>query len=147
MILTIILAGITVMILLISYITYRMTFYVSTNRYDDAYELPTGEQYKKVREKTISHIKAMEELEYEEVSITSYDGKRLYGRYYHVQDQAPLQIQMHGYHGNALRDFCGGHKLAREAGQNTLVIDQRCHGKSEGHTITFGIKERYDCLS
>ena len=32
-------------------------------------------------------------------------------------------------------------------GQNTLVVDQRSHGKSEGHTITFGIKERFDCLS
>lgn len=139
--------GVVIMIVLISYIAYRMAFYVSTNRYEDAYDLPKGEQYESVREKTISLIKAMENLKYEEIYITSYDGKKLYGRYYHVQDNAPLQIQLHGYHGNALRDFCGGNKLAREAGQNTLVIDQRCHGKSEGHTITFGIKERYDCLS
>jgi fermentation-respiration switch protein FrsA (DUF1100 family) len=63
-----------------------------------------------------------------------------------VRDGAPLQIQMHGYRGHALRDFCGGNKLAREAGLNTLVVDQRAHGKSEGHTISFGINERWDCL-
>ena len=27
------------------------------------------------------------------------------------------------------------------------MVDQRSHGKSEGNTITFGIKERRDCLS
>ena len=27
------------------------------------------------------------------------------------------------------------------------MVDERGHGKSGGHTITFGIKERYDCLS
>ena len=32
-------------------------------------------------------------------------------------------------------------------GFNTLVVDQRAHGDSEGRTITFGIKERKDCLS
>ena len=68
-------------------------------------------------------------------------------RYYHVRDGAPLQIQFHGYRGAALRDFCGGNKLARESGQNTLVVDQRAHGKSGGNTITFGIRERLDCLS
>ena len=41
---------------------------------------------------------------------------------------------------------CGAHKLARENGINTLLIDMRAHGKSEGHTLTFGIKERYDIL-
>jgi pimeloyl-ACP methyl ester carboxylesterase len=29
---------------------------------------------------------------------------------------------------------------------NTLVVDQRAGGKSEGTTICFGIKEKYDCL-
>ena len=37
--------------------------------------------------------------------------------------------------------------MARESGQNTLVVDQRAHGRSGGTTITFGIRERLDCLS
>jgi len=31
-------------------------------------------------------------------------------------------------------------------GFNALVVDQRAHGNSSGHSITFGIKERLDCL-
>lgn len=92
-------------------------------------------------------IKEMNELTFESVFITSFDGVKLYARYYHVRDGALLQIQFHGYRGSALRDFCGGHKLARESGHNILAVDQRAHGKSGGNTITFGINERYDCLS
>ena len=33
-----------------------------------------------------------------------------------------------------------------KAGQNVLMVEQRAHCESEGSTITFGIKERYDCL-
>ena len=75
------------------------------------------------------------------------DWKRLFGRYYHFKDGAPLQIQFHGYRGSAYRDFCGGSKLAREGGFNILLVDQRAHGKSEGVTITFGVNERLDCKS
>ena len=86
------------------------------------------------------------DIPYESVSISARDGTRLFARYFHVRDGAPLQIQFHGYRGTALRDFCGGNKLARESGQNTLVVDQRAHGRSGGRTITFGIRERMDCL-
>ena len=82
----------------------------------------------------------------EEVSIMSDDGLKLYGRYYHVNDHAPVEIMCHGYKGNAIRDFCGNYRIAKEAGRNVLLIDERCHRKSEGHTITFGIKERKDVL-
>ena len=34
-----------------------------------------------------------------------------------------------------------------DAGLNVLVIDARCHGKSEGKWITFGVKEKRDCIS
>ena len=59
----------------------------------------------------------------------------------------PLEIQCHGYKGNAIRDFSGSWKIANEAGRNILLIDERCHGNSEGHTITFGILERTDVLN
>ena len=37
--------------------------------------------------------------------------------------------------------------LSLENGHNVLLIDQRAHGDSEGHTISFGILERFDILS
>ena len=54
---------------------------------------------------------------------------------------------MHGYKGHYIRDFCGGNKMVRDMGHNSLVIEQRAHAESGGRTITFGIKERRDCLS
>ena len=125
---------------------YRFTYCNPLPHVSDPYALPKGEAYERHRDRSLALIRQMDELPFEPVTILSEDGLRLYGRYYHVRDGAPVQIQMHGYRGDALRDFCGGHKLAREAGLNTLVVDQRAHGKSEGETICFGVKERYDCL-
>ena len=45
-----------------------------------------------------------------------------------------------------MRDFCGGAQLALKMGHSVLLVDQRAHGKSEGSTITFGVRERLDCL-
>ena len=138
---------IILLVLLISYFTYRRAFYSSPKRKEDIRDIPTDEQYSPGLEFMLGLIDEMEALPYESVEITSFDGLRLRGRYYHLSDDAPLQIQFHGYRGTAIRDFCGGNKLARELGQNTLVIDERAHGKSEGKTICFGIKEKHDCLA
>ena len=139
-------AGLLLLSILIAWFSYRKVFYSPKRRKEDPYALPHGEQYKKERQRTLSLIGDMDGIVYEPVSVTARDGTVLFGRYYHVRDGAPLQIQFHGYRGTALRDFCGGNKLARESGQNTLVVDQRAHGRSGGTTITFGIQERLDCL-
>lgn len=135
------------LIILLSYLTYRKAFYSSPKRKEDIRDIPPSPQYQKEKARMLSLIDEMDEIPFEEVRIKSFDGLTLYGRYYEVSEKAPLQIQFHGYRGTAIRDFCGGNKIAREMGQNTLVIDQRAHGKSEGKTICFGIKEKYDCLA
>lgn len=81
----------------------------------------------------------------EAVHITADDGVRLAGRYYHHADGAPLAIIFHGYKGFARRDGLGGYTLCKRLGFNVLLPDQRSHGASGGHTITMGVKERYDC--
>lgn len=133
--------------LTLSYISYRIAFHVPDGYQENIYDLPQGEQYESSHELMTELIREMDSIPFEPVFITSHDGLKLAARYYHVSDTAPLQIQFHGYRGSAIRDFCGGNKLAREMGQNTLVVDQRAHGKSEGNTITFGIRERFDCLA
>ena len=92
-------------------------------------------------------VEMMDALPFEEIFIEAYDGVRLYGKYYHIKDGAPIQILMHGYKGSAKRDMCGGHYLARQLEHNILLIDHRGCGKSSGKTITFGVKERRDALS
>ena len=133
--------------LAISFGAFFYAYYSPRGTQNDPYMDPDGHRYSPETGPMFELIQSMEELPYESVWIRSRDGLRLHGRYYHVRDGAPLQIQMHGYRGHCLRDFCGGNKLAREAGLNTLVIDQRSCGESQGHVISFGVNERWDCLS
>ncbi|MBQ9761429.1 MAG: alpha/beta hydrolase [Clostridia bacterium] len=137
--------GITALLLLCAYGAYWKTFYHSRRRPEDIYEMPKRAPEELVT-RTRGLIREFDAVKFESVEIRSEDGLRLFGRYYHVADGAPLHIQFHGYRSYAMRDFCGGNPLVRSCGHNTLVVDQRAHGKSEGHTIAFGIKEKRDCL-
>ena len=127
----------------ITFICYLKTFY-NKNFANNPYLLPKGEAYERKKEYMYSLIKEMETIPYEPICIISNDKLKLFGRYYHANDNAPIHLQCHGYKGVALRDFCGGNKITRELKHNTLLIDQRAHGKSGGVNITFGIKESED---
>lgn len=141
-----ILLALVLLALGVAYRAYRFAYYSPHKGQNNPYFSPEGRLYTEEDRPIFQMIREMEALDYEPVTIRSHDGLQLFGRYYHVSDGAPLQIQMHGYRGQAYRDFCGGNKLAREMGLNTLVVDQRAHGKSEGHVISFGVNERFDCL-
>ena len=128
------------------YFGYKLAF-----QYEDPlnspYNYPDTDQTRKVKPVLDPAIAAFLEAPFEEVSITSHDGLKLTGRYYHVSDGGPLEIQCHGYKGNPFVDFAGAWRIAKEAGRNVLLINQRCHGGSEGHTITFGILEKQDVMA
>ena len=143
MILLVILAAVVLYLL---HYGYKLAFYYEDPK-TSPYEYGDNEQSRVVKSVLDDAIAEFEKAPFEAVSITSHDGLKLTGRYYHVKDGAPLEIQCHGYKGNATRDFCGNWKIAKEAGRNVLLIDERCHGNSEGHTITFGILERQDVLN
>ena len=140
------------LILLLAAFLYALYFgYKLAFQYVDPmaspYDYTDDDQTRKIKPVQDEIIAEFLEVPYEEVSITSHDGLKLTGRYYHVADGAPLEIQCHGYKGNALRDFSGAWQIARAAGRNVLLINQRCHGGSEGKTITFGILERQDVMN
>lgn len=107
---------------------------------------PPGKVYAPHAEKILRGIDMVLAHEHEDVYITSRDGLKLHGKYYHQADGAPLTIFMHGYRSGALRDGNGAFIMSWRKGYNVLIVDQRAHGKSEGKVITFGIKERFDCL-
>ena len=138
-----------VAVLAASYVCYRIMLYSKPRRIlgEDEYDIPEGEIYEVFREDMIAWTKMIRAYPYKEYSLTSHDGLKLTGRYYQVCEGAPLEIQCHGYKGNALRDFSGAWQMAKAAGHNVLLINQRCHGGSEGHTITFGILERRDVMA
>ena len=132
--------------LLTSYITYRITFYSPPKNRTEVLTLPQDADYTEKHRADLKELMDdMMQRPFEVVSIRSVDGLTLYGRYYHFHDNAPIELQFHGYRGSAFRDYSGGNRMAREGGHNALVVDQRSQGMSEGHTITFGIMERLDC--
>lgn len=125
---------------------YKLAFYYK-DPHASPYEYGDSDQVLACKKNLDTAIAEFDSASFEEVSITSHDGLKLAGRYYHIKEGAPLEIQCHGYKGNAIRDFCGSWKIAKDAGRNVLLIDERCHGKSQGHTITFGILEQKDVRS
>ena len=146
MILWITITVILLLIVAISLYVYMIAFYSPKNKRNTLDDPLQGAQYEAVSEHIfrISHI--MERIPCESVTIISFDGCRLSGRYYHIRDGAPLELLFHGYRSCAFRDCSGGHALSRKMGFNALVVDQRAHGESDGTTICFGIKEHKDCL-
>lgn len=133
--------------LILSYWIFKLGFLHTPNPNQDQYRIPDNEQYAVHKERMHSLIAELDAIPYEPVTITSHDGLKLFGRYYHFEDGAPVHIEFHGYKSLALRDFCGGNSIVRSLRHNTILVDQRAHGMSEGNAITYGIKERHDCLT
>ena len=142
----IVLGCLLLILLIVFYFCYRIAFHNNRNGIGEFY-FPSGQEYQVYRPFMKQLVEEQKNIPFETVYIKSHDGKKLFGRYYHVKDGAPIQLQFHGYRGNGVRDFCGGNKLSREYQHNAILVDQRGHGNSEGSTISFGIKEKYDVLS
>ena len=128
------------------YTVYKMVFGRTKKNDDFESEILKGKQYEPYQEAISNGIEKARKLSFQRIFIEARDGITLAGKYYHFKDKAPLILFFHGYHGTALRDGNGILLYAQKAGYNALLVDQRGHGKSSGKAITFGIKERYDCM-
>lgn len=131
--------------ILFIYVLFRIVFYHPFRLRPAVRQIPDSNLYRAHKDKMLKTIEDMEETSYEEVSIFSMDGLRLYGKLYPGKKGAPLVIFFHGFHGMAGWDGYGMFKLCQANAYPLLMVDERAHGKSEGNVITFGIKERYDC--
>ena len=139
--------GLVILITLgVSLWIFYIAFYNKNDR-DVSRDVLTGKDYDRFHDEMLGLIDSAMKIPFEEVYITSGDGLRLFGRIYFQREGAPFHIQFNGYRGNGIRDFSGGLQLALGAGDNVLLVDQRSHGKSEGHVISFGVKERADVVS
>ncbi len=126
---------------------YMAFFAPKKHKSTEDYPIPPGRVYEPYRDVMTAWMKEARALPHEEVSITSFDGLTLYGKFYEYAKGAPIELMMHGYRGEAERDLCGGVQRAFALGRSVLIVDQRACGKSEGRVITFGIRERYDCVA
>ena len=134
--------------LLIAYVCYRLAFHVTPDQKTckEEYPIPPGEIYEPFREVMTKWIQQTRKLPHEDFSIRSHDGLTLWARYYEFAPGAPIELMFHGYRGNAERDLCGGVQRCFALGRSALIVDQRACGRSDGHVITFGVKEYRDCL-
>lgn len=128
-----------------AYYAYYIAFYSPMKDREKIPEIK-DEKYKVHKNAIRDLYRELQNKPCEFVAAQSKDGLTLSGRYYHVQDGAPLAIGFHGYRSCWLVDFCGGADIAFQMGHNVLLVDERAHGKSQGRSITFGIKERHDLL-
>lgn len=134
-------------VMAILYVCFRMAFLVTQKQRDSVkeFDIPDGEIYEPHRDRMVQWIKEVRAMPHEDVSVTSFDGITLHGRYFEYDPKAPTELMFHGYRGNADRDLCGGVQRCLAIGHNALIVDQRCSGRSGGSVITFGVNERRDC--
>lgn len=146
-IILIILGVLLLLFLGFTFYAYYLVFYSphKSQRIEERlpHSLVDGDQ-RVVCKQNISHIMT---LPFEFVSTRSYDGLRLVARLYRGQPGAPVCLCFHGYRGAAIRDFSGVGSVLIEKGYNVILVDERAHFRSQGHTITYGVKERRDVLS
>lgn len=143
-----VIAGIVLIILTVSLICYFMAFY-SPKRKEcspEEYKFQLEELYEPYRQDMIKWMKDARALNPENLKIKSHDGLTLVGKYYEYKKGAPIEILFHGYKGNGERDLSGGIERCFAIERNAIIVDQRGAGESDGHTITFGIKEHLDCI-
>lgn len=126
---------------------YRIAFQGDPRRQSPIREIPAGGGFDDYRDQMLKNIDILLETPYERVTVRSHDGLKLVGKYYEGKPGAPLILFFHGYRSTAERDGSGGFQLCREQGWHILMPDQRAHGESQGDTITFGVRERQDCLA
>lgn len=139
--------GLAALAVLLSFLCFVGIFCAlpRTKRGLEKLRIPPGKIYRPHRERMLAWIRELREMPCEEVSIRSFDGLTLRGRYYEYAPGAPVELMFHGYRGNSERDLCGGVQRCFQLGHSALLVDQRGAGRSEGHVITFGIRESRDC--
>ena len=142
-----IILGLVLLYLLISLFVYIVIFYSPNKQQKKGGDYPDDPLYSGTYDAVRGLIDTLKKEPCEEVFIKSFDKKILRGRYYHHKDNAPIALCFHGYRGTPIRDFCGGYQIMKSMGINVLLVDERAHLKSQGHTITFGVKESKDALS
>ena len=125
---------------------YLFSFYSPKKWQLDDFNL-TGAFYRGMQDQVIPLIKSIREIPYEDAYITSYDKLRLHARVYLNPNSKKVAVMCHGYRGTPCRDFSGGAVEVIKLGYNVILIDERAHGLSKGHSITFGVRETKDAVS
>ena len=150
MIVGIIIGSVVLFLLIVLFIAelllHHFVFYSPLKGQINDYNLEGSKQYIGFEDRIKDLITNLKNEPYKDAYVDSFDGKKLHARRYDNPLSNRVAILCHGYRGTAYRDFCGGAREVLDKGMNMLLIDQRAHGSSEGHSITFGVRETKDVL-
>ena len=79
-----------------------------------------------------------------DIYMTNREGLILHGLWVPAENPRGTILLAHGYRSSMLVDFGMVLEFYHTMGMNLLLPEQRCHGKSQGKFITFGVKESRD---
>lgn len=126
---------------------YQRFFVVKRDLQNDPYHFLRGEGYTEFDQQMKQFVDRQVSKSCESVTVTSYDGLTLHGRFYQRDPQNPLFILFHGYRTHPFRDNAGLIAYCEEHQCSYILCDQRGQGESEGECVTLGNKERFDVKS
>ena len=129
------------------YFVYRFSFYSPHKGQLDDYTDLDGPIFGPYKEQLIPMIEKLRKRPYEDIYIESFDKLKLHAKYYEVKGSKKVALMFHGYRGTVNRDFCAASQLFMDLGYSLITVDHRAHGKSQGHSITFGVRESKDLVS
>ena len=142
-----IIGGLLLIFFIVLAFLHHGTFYSPLKGQNDNFLLTDSTKALGIDKLVFGLINSLLEVPYEDAYIKSFDKLKLHARVYENKNSDKLVIMFHGYRGTSVRDFSGGAKLMIDQGYNVILVDQRAHGLSEGHNITFGNREKKDVLS
>ena len=134
------LALFSVAVIATALVCFFKIFFSKRQKQKEEYPIPPGRAYQAHREQMIEWIKQIRSMPHTDLSITSFDGLTLRGKYYECKKGAPIEILFHGYKGTSERDLCGGVSRCFALGHSALMVDHRASGNSEGrvNVMTIG---------
>jgi len=85
-------------------------------------------------------------LPYQDVALRAKDGVIVHAWFVPMQGSDKGVVIGHGLGANK-SNFLPLVKLWHDLDYNVLIFDFRGHGQSQGHTLTFGLREKYDIIA
>ena len=138
-----VIGGLVLLFLGALYFVYYNTFYSPHKGQNNDFVLTDATNKYCDKDTVIFMINRIRDYPYEDAYITTFDKVKLHARLYR-QNSDTVAIMFHGYRGTPCRDFSGGAYDMIQFGYNVILVDERAHCLSKGHSITFGVKEKKD---
>ena len=88
----------------------------------------------------------MRSMPHDALTVTAEDGLTLRARFYRNGDGKRVAVLVHGWRSSPWWDYGGTFELLYGAGYSVLAISQRALFESDGHYVTYGVREQDDLL-